>query len=279
MFSICVTHNNALAYLFWRWVFRKFDGFVCWLDQFYFGSTRGLNDYDKLARKYTKSNIKPDKHYSILPTVLNVVGDCEGKSVIDLGCGSGFFTLQLAQSGASSVLGVDNSLAQIELARKNSTNPNIAYCVGDIFTQHSGIPVDIVNAPFVVNYARTVPILRHFFALIFRSLKEGGKVVFVIDLPNGKNLKRFGAKKTLDGKCVDETRILIDLFNENERICTLTGIYYTPETVERLLLDVGFQKVTWCKPIITKEGLSKYGSEFWEGYAQDPELGYIVAEK
>ncbi len=201
-----------------------------------------------------------------------------GSSMV-LFCGSGFFTLQLAQSGALSVLGVDNSIAQIELARKNSINPNTSYCVGDIFTQYSGIPVDIITAPFVVNYARTVPILKHFFSLIFKSLKEGGKAVLVIDLPNGKNLKRFGAIKTLNGKSVDETRISIDLFNDNERICTLTGIYYKPDTVERLLLDVGFHRVTWCTPVITKEGLNKYGSKFWEGYIQDPELGYVIAYK
>ncbi|MDQ5886405.1 MAG: toxoflavin synthase [Patescibacteria group bacterium] len=278
MFSVCTTRNNAIAYLLWRWVFRNFGGTVAWLDKFYFGSTRGMNDYEALASSYRNSNVKPDKQYSILPTVLNMVGDCEGKNVIDLGCGAGFFTLPLAQSGAAVVCGVDNSPAQIELAKKVSAHPSIAYRVGDIFTQH-GRPVEIITAPFVANYARTVPVLMHFFGLVFKSLREGGRAVFVIDLPNGRSLKRFGATKAFDGPAADETPIRINLFNEDKRICTLVGVYYTPQTVEALLLKVGFRKVTWHKPVVSEEGISKLGPGFWEGYIDDPELGYLTAEK
>lgn len=278
MFSVCTTRNNTLAYLLWRWVFGKFGRFVVWLDQFYFGSTRGMNDYEALASSYKRSNIKPDKQYSILPTVLKMVGDCNGKSVIDLGCGAGFFTLPFAEAGASVVCGVDNSHAQIGLAKKMSPHKVITYRVGDIFTEPGG-PVDIINAPFVVNYARTTPALKHFFELIFRSLREGGKVVFVIDLPNGRSLKRFGATKTFDGPALDETSIRINLFNEEKRICTLSGVYYTPETIEVLLRKAGFRTIEWQRPLISDDGIEKMGPDFWKGYLDDAELGYITALK
>lgn len=278
MFSVCTTRNNALAYLLWRWIFSSFGGFVTWLDHFYSGSTRGMNDYDALALSYKKSNIKPDKQYSILPTVLKMVGDCKGKSVLDLGCGAGFFTLPFAEVGAGAVCGVDSSLAQIELAKRVSPHRVITYRVGDIFTQYGGL-VDLVNAPFVVNYARTIPILKHFFELVFKSLRDGGKAVFVIDLPNGKSLKSFGAVKAFQGSQADETRIRIDLFNEEKKICSLVGVYYTPRTIETLLLDVGFQKVCWHEPLVSDEGIQALGSDFWKGYVDDPELGYLTAEK
>jgi len=50
------------------------------------------NDYSTLAHSYQKTDAKPDKKYSILPTVLMIAGDSSGKTVLDLGCGSGFFT-------------------------------------------------------------------------------------------------------------------------------------------------------------------------------------------
>jgi SAM-dependent methyltransferase len=278
MSSVFTIRHNAIAYLFWRWVFRNSGKTVAWFDKLYLGSTRGMNDYEALASSYGNSNVKPDKQYSILPTVLKLVGDCEGRNMIDLGCGAGFFTLPFAQSGAAVVCGVDNSPAQIALAKRFSAHPNIAYRVGDIFTQH-GEPVEIITAPFVANYARTVPVLRHFFELVFTSLREGGKAVFVIDLPNGRSLKRFGATKVFDGPVADETPIRIHLFNGDKQICTLDGVYYTPQTVEKQLLRVGFRTVTWHKPIVSEEGVNALGPEFWEGYIDDPELGYLTAEK
>ncbi len=278
MFSICTTRNNSLAYVLWRWIFRKNGGLVAWLDQFYFGTTRGMNDYDALASSYKKSNIKPDKQYSILPTVMKMVGDCKGKTVIDLGCGAGFFTLPLAEAGASMTCGVDNSVAQIELAKRVAEHKAITYRVGDIFSQHGG-PVDIITAPFVVNYAWTTSVLKHFFELLFKSLHEGGKAAFVIDLPNGKSLKRFGAMKTLLGPRENEACIQIDLFNEDKKICSLVSVYYTPQTVESLLLEVGFRQVHWHMPIVSEEGIQSLGAGFWKGYIDDPELGYLTAIK
>lgn len=278
MFSVCTTRNNGIAYLLWSWLLRNSGAFTAWFDAFYFGSSRGMNNYNILASRYTKSNIKPDKQYSILPTVMEMVGDCRGMTVIDLGCGSGFFTISIAKAGASVVCGVDNSVAQIELAKKISAHPSIHYCVGDIFTQR-GEPVDVIVAPFVANYSRTLPILVHFFELVFASLREGGKAVFVIDLPNGKSLKRFGAIKTFDGIATDETLVRIDLFKEKKRICTLSGVYYTPQTFEAMLRKVGFRTVRWHKPIVSEAGVKDLGSDFWKGYIDDPELGYVTAEK
>jgi SAM-dependent methyltransferase len=237
-----------------------------------------MNDYNVLASRYKRSNVKPDKQYSILPTVMEMVGDCKGKLVIDLGCGAGYFTVPIAEAGAVIVCGVDNSTAQINLAEKISAHPLVRYRVGDVFTTCGG-PVDIITAPFVANYARTLPILTHFFELVFVSLREGGKVVFVVDLPNGKSLRRFGATKTFDGPVADETPIRIDLFDKGERICTLSGVYYTPLTIEAQLRKVGFRTVRWHKPIVSREGIENLGSDFWRGYLDDPELGYVTAVK
>lgn len=274
-----MTLGKLLGYLFWRWFLKVRGQFTSELDAFFFGPARGMNNYDTLVKNYKKSNVKPDKLYSILPTVLGIVGDCSGKCIIDIGCGAGFFTLPFAEHGASLVCGIDNSCEQIKLAHEISPHRAINYVVADAFVQSSSVQVDIISAPFVVNYARTVPILQNFFKLLYCSLKEGGKAVFVVDLPNGKSLKRFGAMKTLLGPRADETAIRIDLFNEDAKICELMAVYFTPETIERLLRDVGFKNIRWHEPIVSAEGIAALGAEFWNGYAADPELGYLSAEK
>lgn len=268
----------ALAYAVWRSLLRLHGRRGSELEAYYFGVTRGYNDYDVVAPNYTGSHSKPDKLHSILPTVLKMIGDCEEKVVIDLGCGDGFFTLPFAERGASLVVGADNSRAQIELGNRVSPHPKIWYRVGDVFLQHGG-PAHIANAPFVANYARTKAILRHFFALVYKTLHEGGKVAFVFDLPSGKSLQRFGAVKTLQGPRRDETPIEIKLFNGERHLCTLEATYYTPSTIVELLWEVGFKNVTWHQPIVSQEGVEKFGAEFWDEYLKETELGYLTAER
>ena len=59
-----------------------------------------LNDYNKLSESYQQSSAKPDKLFSTLPTVLKIAGDFENKDVLDLGCGSGFFTNEFGGNSA-----------------------------------------------------------------------------------------------------------------------------------------------------------------------------------
>ncbi len=270
--------RNWLAYFLWRWIFRANGSSCTELDRYFFGPSHGLNDYDSLALNYKRSNVKPDKAYSILPTVLEMVGDCKGKTCTDIGCGGGFFSLALAQQGASQVYGLDNSREQLTLALQFAIHPAITYVLRDVFLEKL-MPTDVIVAAFVTNYASSKPILQHFFRQLYDGLNEGGKVILVIDLPNSRELKRFGAIKRIQGAVRDEAPIEITLFNESTPICNLNAFYYTPVTIESVLREVGFRGISWHKPIVSEEGITAIDEKFWEGYTDDPELGYILAEK
>lgn len=264
---------NPLGYLLWRWLLRKNGKFVAGLEEYFFGPSHGLNDYDALAN-YKKSHVKPDKQYSILPTVLAIAGNTKNKTIVDLGCGTGFFTIPFAEK-AKLVYGIDNSSIQLSFATRY---PNVVYLQKDIFVDPLPL-ADIIIAPFVVNYATTVPILRHLFHALYDSLSIEGKVVIVADLPNNKELERFGASKKILGTINDESPLQIIIFNLKEKICTLNAVYFKPETIEQTLRLVGFKNVCWHKPIVSQEGIEAMGRMFWKGYLEDPELGYITAIK
>ncbi len=229
-----------------------------------------------LVAAYQATDEKPDKKYSILPTVLKLVGDIRGKTVLDLGCGSGFFTEALAEQWAERVIGIDNSSDQLELARKTPRN-NIEYRQGDIF--HMQLPKnDVIVAPFILNYAKNVDQLADLVMNLSQALGKDGKLIIVLDLPNQLNHTRFGAKKHLVRK-QDGEPMTIELFQQEALLCELKATYYLPETVERSLLAHGFKVVTWHKAIIHPDGIRKYGEDFWTGYVDDPELGYVSALK
>lgn len=267
------TLGKLLGYLLWKKIFRKNGKFCAHLDQYFWGPSRGLNEYNEI-KDYKISHIKPDKQYSILPTVINLVGDYKDKVIVDLGCGTGFFCIPFIH-GAKKIFGIDNSRTQLDLAKKHQ---NIEYLCQDIFI--SPLPIgDIIIAPFVANYASSVYVLEYFFQSIYQSLSPDGKVVFVFDLPNKKELKKFGALKKILGPIRDEAKIQIILFNGEEKICDLNATYFTPATIEVMLKKVGFKNITWHKPIISKEGINVLGNSFWDGYVSDPELGYLTAKK
>ena len=235
------------------------------------------NDYDKIAAKYASSDAKPDKAFSILPTVLALAGNVKGKIVVDLGCGNGFFTRALAKQGAKKVFGLDNSQRQILMAKKRDDARNIEYQLCDIF--RDPIPTgQIINAPFVLNYAPDTRTLATFIRKLYSALKPGGKLVLVFDDPQGLDLKRFGAIKTMD-KRQDGSRLKIKLYDKGKLICTLKAMYYTSRTIKRLLKKTGFIRIKSHKPIISEQGVRIFGEAFWRGYGSNCELSYLTASK
>lgn len=232
-----------------------------------------LNDYERHASAYRETDLKPDKLFSILPTVLKAVGDLSGKTVLDLGCGSGFFSRAFADAGASSVLGIDSSVAQIDLAKKEP-RPNLKYLVEDVFK--TSLPkADVVCAPFLINYLSSKAEIAVFLKIVKEALIEGGRAIFVIDLPSGRDLKKYGTRKIVHGSYEDGTPITLELFDGNEKtICVLEAYYIEPSTFETALKEAGFSTVQKITPTVSKEGLDLFCEGYWRSYLIDTELGY-----
>lgn len=233
------------------------------------------NDYNEIAEVYKKTDNKPDKRYSILPTVLLLAGDLSGKTVLDIGCGSGFFSRVLAET-ALIVIGIDNSEQQLKIAKQDKKE-NPKYLILD-FKKDELPQSDVVVAPFVLGYCKNVDQLKIVIEQIYNSLSSGGKFIGVIDLPTGRDLKRYGAVKILSKK-EDGQEMQIQLTDGENVICALSAAYYSVETMERILKKVGFTNIVWQKPIVSQEGIETMSDGFWDGYVDNCELGYFTAVK
>src|SRR3989344_3730591 len=122
------------------------------------------NDYDFLSDEYSKSHEKPDKKYSMLPTILKIMDLDKGLRVIDVGCGDGFFSKEISKK-SKKVIGIDNSEQQIKKAKINSSR-NISFIVGDML-EFSYPSCERVLCPFVLGYIKKV---------YSKGLKEGAKM-------------------------------------------------------------------------------------------------------
>ncbi|UCG42018.1 MAG: methyltransferase domain-containing protein [candidate division WOR-3 bacterium] len=113
------------------------------------------------------------------PALLRACGDVRGLKVLDLGCGQGYFSRQLARVGAK-VTGVDFSENQVASARKYETGDplGIEYLVMDAakVDKHWPHPVfDLVTAAYSIG---DMPDAEAVFRAAYRVLKPGCRMAF-----------------------------------------------------------------------------------------------------
>ena len=235
-----------------------------------------MNPYDEIAECYARTADKPDKAYATLPTILALAGRLDGKTVLDLGCGDGYFTRPLAQQGAATVIGIDRSAKQIALAKATASD-NIDYRLADAFLDPLS-KANVINCPYILNEIADVSALADFFRRLFAALNPRGALILVYDKPAGRDHRKFGAVKTVSAY-EDGASLRVDLYDRDKPICSLNLTYFTEETIIRLLRESGFQNIRTHQPIVSEEGKRAMGEAFWDGYFENSELGYLTAEK
>jgi 2-polyprenyl-3-methyl-5-hydroxy-6-metoxy-1,4-benzoquinol methylase len=110
-------------------------------------------------------------------------GDVGGKRILDVGCGTGYFTAKLARAGAD-MTGIDISAGMLAVARARSAGSglNITYIMEDIFT--AALPDNSFDAAYANTVLEFIPDAAGVCASVMRLLKPGG--VFVVGAINGR---------------------------------------------------------------------------------------------
>lgn len=108
-----------------------------------------------------------------------------GESILDLGCGTGQLTAQIAAAGAT-VLGLDSSPAMVGQARQNY--PKLTFRLADARTFAVEYPVDAVFSNAVLHW---VPEAAAVAGRVAAALKPGGR--FVAELGGQGNAARIHA--------------------------------------------------------------------------------------
>ncbi len=140
--------------------------------------------YDQIADWYNES-IRAGSliHDLVVPELLNLAGNIQGKHVCDLACGQGVIARQMAQMGAN-VVGVDIAEKMLAFAQQHEeTEPlGIVYLHEDVQTLSS-----IADATFdgvICNMSlMDITDIHATFHTVHRILREGGWFAFSITHP------------------------------------------------------------------------------------------------
>jgi toxoflavin synthase len=236
-----------------------------------------MNDYDQIGGQYSKSHLKPDKRYSMVPSTLNILQPLSGRTVLDVGCGDGFFTRIFAQE-ANLVYGIDISHEQIRRARQGML-PNMMVEVGDML--NADLPrVNRIFSPFVLNYVQEKEKLKGLFERYYDSLNPNGILASIVDMPQSlvHDMRKFGSIKRI-AKFEEGEPMEVEIYNGNEHLTTLHSVYHTKETIETLLAKTGFREIQWHTPIISSKGIKELGENFWKGYVENCDVAYFSARR
>jgi ubiquinone/menaquinone biosynthesis C-methylase UbiE len=120
-------------------------------------------------------------HLQIIPRIMELVGDVSGKQVIDIACGDGVFSRELASRGAS-VTGVDLSQQLLTIAKDTYQGEDLTYVHDDarILSKFTDCTFD---GALCIMALMDIDDIAGAFNAVHRVTKPGGFLVVVITHP------------------------------------------------------------------------------------------------
>jgi len=117
-----------------------------------------------------------------VPYILEMLGNMQGKKVLDAGCGGGFYSLWLSEKGAE-VLGIDGSEEMIKIAKEKASkkNLNAIFLIGDIadLRIEDGV-FDLILSTLVLEEVKE---LDKAISELVRVTRDGGDIVISVQHP------------------------------------------------------------------------------------------------
>ncbi|MFI1801735.1 class I SAM-dependent methyltransferase [Streptomyces sp. NPDC020379] len=236
-----------------------------------------VQQYDEIGEAYEGFKTLPLARYPELGSFLRMLGNLTGKSVLDLACGTGFYTRQAKRLGAADVLGVDVSAEMVAAARaiEERTPMGVRYEVADgAELPRFERPFDAATAVYLLNYADDPAAMERMCRGVHRSLRPGGEFFVLTQAPgfrfDGPSTDKYGFRYVPEGESAVGTQVRITALLDPP-IEFLTH-YPRRDVYEGALTAAGFSEVTWVPLSVPEDGVKAYGPEFWEDFLANPPL-------
>lgn len=240
-------------------------------------------NYDDIADEYQNTKTNPIKFYSEEWTFFRVLGDVQGRTVLDVACGYGYFTRMIKRLGAARVVGVDLSAAMISQAHAlEERQPlKIDYQVHDMTRPEPIGQFDLVTAVYLFNYAENEAELGRMAQAVRNNLSAGGRLVAVTGNPNLAaphlaHLEKYGSRIECQGALGDGAVMTTTIFTRDGTV-EIVNHHWTSAAYQRAFDAAGFRELRWHPMEVSPAGLEAYGPDYWREHLTHPAIVVLEA--
>ena len=203
----------------------------------------------------------PYFEFILTPSLFNMIGAVEGKSVLDLACGEGTDSRRLKRLGATDVLGVDISREMILMAEQAEKDEPLGcrYLVANAAEIDLDEQFDLVVGAFLLNHASSKDRLVSMFSAIARALKRGGRFVglnvnMAIEPSQYDDLRKYGRWMTTTPDRKEGDKISIYHSNPDGSEMLIENYYLSPATYDEAAAEAGLRDFEWLPLSVSQEG-------------------------
>lgn len=238
--------------------------------------------YDAIGPTYVGWKETPIPTYTEVPTVRKLLsGLIERRRVLDLACGTGYYSRLFKQWGAAKVVGVDVSNRMVAAARDAEAQAplGIEYRVADAATLPVLGPFDLVTATYLLHYAETSDTMRRMCRNIAANLEPDGLLMALLPEPDyvmGQgDTERYGFTYRLVMSGSDWRLVHADVHTNPP--FSIEYRHWARTVFEEVLRSAGFADLRWHPFEVSPEGLVKFGPHYWRDLIENPMSTILTA--
>jgi len=233
--------------------------------------------WDKLANWYSARKKGTYEFKIQLPAILNLLGNLRGKSLIDLCCGPGTYSVEFAKRGAN-VLGIDLSQKMLDKAKNNAKIADVKLTLQKADVHLIPCPDNSFDIAVIILTILNGKIIEE----ATRVLEPGGLLLISDTHPMLEAKGRWESNKT------GAPRIIEDYFSRDkkkwqirhgpEQIITLKYYTQTIEQCVNMIADAGFKILRIVEPKPRKD-LEKSDPTHYDKCSRIPHFIIYLAQK
>jgi toxoflavin synthase len=243
----------------------------------------GNKQYNLIADAFSTTQ-SFGRQYVVIPTMQKLTKMLHG-NILDVGCGSGTITREIARTGNKKIVGIDISDEMIRIAKEHEKSAplKIKYYCEDILKFKTDLQFDYIVSVYLLNYAETKKELEKMFRIFFNTLSEKGNCYMLTFNP------AMTPSTNPAGDCTHTNPLGKSRFDEGDQIKTevrkngktisFAHYYHSKTTYENAAKKAGFKKISWAKPFASAEAINKFGKSFCDDYLKATSAIIFICEK